>query len=290
MSAAASCRSTAAPCARCERASVIDAALGLLACPHCTSPLSQEEGSLACRQGHRFDIARQGHVNLLGRAAPQNADTAEMVAARARFLAAGHYEPIATALARRVSGARRIVEVGAGTGWYLGRLLDAAPQAVGLATDVSPMAARRAARAHERAGSVVADTWAGLPVRAGVADVLSCVFAPRNAAEFTRITAQGGLLLVVTPNAGHLLQAREALGLLGLEADKLAKVQRQFAGAFEPIGTQRVTWRMDLSAESLADLVAMGPNAFHEHEPVREGMRVDADVQVSIFRKPVHRG
>lgn len=269
---------------------MIDVALGLLACPQCSSALTRDGGSLACRQGHRFDIAKQGHVNLLGRAAPANADTAEMVAARDRFLGAGHYRPIADALVPRAGRARRVLEVGAGTGWYLARVLDALDDAVGLATDVSPMAARRAAKAHPHAGSVVADTWAGLPVRSGSVDLLTCVFAPRNAPEFARVLTHGGLLLVVTPNPGHLARARESLGLLGLEDDKLAKVQRQFAGAFEPIGTQRIAWTMDLSAEALADLVAMGPNAFHHHESVREGMSVDADVQVSIFRKPVQRG
>jgi len=47
-----------------------------------------------CGTGHAFDVARQGHVHL----APGNrrlaGDTAEMVAARAAFLDAGHYAPV----------------------------------------------------------------------------------------------------------------------------------------------------------------------------------------------------
>lgn len=269
----------------------ITPALPLLACPTCGQPLAADEPDaprvLRCRAGHSFDVARQGHVNLLGHAAPANADTAEMLAARERFLDAGHYAPIADALARRLAGCRRVIEVGAGTGHYLARVLDANPDAVGLATDVSPFAARRAARAHARMGAVVADTWAGLPVRSSAADALLCVFAPRNPAEFARVVAQGGLLLVVTPNPGHLAQARESLGLLGLEDDKLAKLNRSLVGAFEPVATLRLHWTMQLGADALADLVAMGPNAFHEHAQVADGMAVDADVQLSIFRRPV---
>lgn len=268
----------------------IDAALSLLACPHEGGTLRRDEGSLVCGHGHRFDVARQGHVNLLGRAAPANADTAAMVAARDRFLGAGWYAPIAEQLQQRAARSRRVLEVGAGTGWYLGRVMDRLDErAVGLATDISPFASRRAAKVHERVGAVVADTWAGLPVRSSAVDTLLCVFAPRNAAEFARVLSPGGLLLVVTPNPGHLAQARERLGLLGLEEDKLAKVQRQFTGAFEPIATTRVAWTMDLDAAALADLVAMGPNAFHEHAAADEGMAVDADVQLSIFRKASHR-
>ncbi|MEL4504052.1 putative RNA methyltransferase [Luteococcus sp. H138] len=264
----------------------IDPVLGLLACPRCRQPLTRDGGSLTCRQGHRYDIAKQGHVNLLGRAAPANADTAEMVAARARFLGAGHYRPIVDALVNRVRSARRVVEAGAGTGHYLAGVLDARPDAVGLATDISGFACRRAAKAHDRMGAVVADTWAGLPVRCGVADVLLCCFAPRNPAEFARITAPGGLLLVVTPNEGHLAQARESLGLLGIQDDKLAKLNRSLSGAFEPVWSQRIRWTMQLDADALTDLVQMGPNAFHEHDDVGAGLDVDADVQLSVFRRP----
>ncbi|MGO4957559.1 putative RNA methyltransferase [Luteococcus sp. Sow4_B9] len=258
----------------------------LLVCPTCGQRLTIEERTLGCRTGHRFDQARQGHVNLLGRAAPANADSAEMVAARARFLGGGHYQPIVDALNGRIRAPRRIVEAGAGTGHYLAGVLDAHPDAVGLATDVSPFAARRAAKAHPRMGSVVADTWAGLPVRSGVADVVLCVFAPRNPAEFSRICVPGGLLLVVTPNEGHLAQAREQLGLLGIQDDKLSRLNRSMVGAFEAVWSQRIHWTLQLDAAALADLVQMGPNAFHEHSRVEDGLEVDADVQLSVFRRP----
>lgn len=263
----------------------IQPALPLLACPQCQGRFTLQERSLVCPRGHCFDIARQGHVNLLGRAAPANADTAQMVAARERFLGAGHYAPIAQALARRLGRARRLLEVGAGTGYYLAQVLDTLPDAAGLATDVSGHAARRAARAHPRMGSVVADTWAGLPVRAGSVDAVLCVFAPRNPAEFARVCAPGATVAVITPNAGHLGQAREALGLLDVETDKLARLNRTMAGGFEAVWTQRIHWGMELGAEDLADLVGMGPNAFHEHGRVGDGMGVDADVQLSIFRR-----
>jgi len=264
----------------------LDDVTALLACPTCGAGLQLQDRTLGCRAGHRFDQARQGHVNLLGHAAPANADTPEMVAARERFLGAGHYQPVVEALARRIPTARRMVEVGAGTGHYLAQLLERHPRAVGLATDVSPAAARRAARAHPRMGAVVADTWAGLPVRSGAADVLLCVFAPRNPAEFARITTAGGTLLVVTPNPGHLAEARERLGLLGIEDDKLGRLNRSLSGWFEAVWSQRLHWGMALDAQALRDLVQMVPNAFHEHDAVAEGLEVTADVQVSVFRRP----
>ncbi len=260
--------------------------VGMLACPVCAAPLTPDAGSLRCPAGHGFDVARQGYVNLLGRAAPRNADTADMVAARDRFLAAGHYDPISEAVTASVAGARRIVDAGGGTGHHLARALDATPDAVGLVVDVSAPAARRAARAHPRMGAVVADTWLALPVRSSAADAVLCVFAPRNPTEFARVLAPGGLLVVVTPNPGHLAEARETLGLIGIHDDKLEAVRRALAAAFEPVATRRIGLGLDLAASEVDDLVTMGPNAFHDHAAAQGRLRVTLDVQVSTFRRP----
>ncbi|MBX7269195.1 23S rRNA methyltransferase [Micromonospora sp. Llam7] len=77
-----------------------------LRCPVCRDPLAEvitgDSRALRCPRRHSFDIARQGYVNLLTGRAPHSGDTAEMVAARADFLAAGHYDVISAALADAV--------------------------------------------------------------------------------------------------------------------------------------------------------------------------------------------
>lgn len=250
-----------------NRASVAEPALARvvdwLACPHCGAGFTLVARSLRCEAGHSFDLARQGYVNLLGRAAPRNADTAEMVAARDRFLAGGWYEPIAAALRERLGSASRILEAGAGSAYYLSRALGGT--AHGLATDVSAPASRRAARAHPRVAAVVADTWASLPVRDCVVDAVLCVFAPRNAAEFRRILVPGGRVVVVTPEPGHLQELRSRDGLLGIQADKAQELRSAFDG-WEGHGAERLTYAVDLPAAAVADVVAMGPNAFHNSQ------------------------
>lgn len=246
-------------------------------CPHCREPLTTEGRTLRCAQGHSFDVARQGYVNLLGRAAPANADTAAMLDARARFLVSGHYDPLADAVAAAVDG-DRFLEVGAGTGFYLARALDAHPGAEGLATDVSVAAAKRAARAHPSAAAVVADTWAGLPLADACVDAVLCVFAPRNPAEFARVLRPGGVLAVAQPAVGHLLELRERHGLLGVAPDKAERLEAAFAG-WETVAHVEVRRRVSLTSQEVADLIAMGPNAFHglpEHvDPAEVGVAVD---------------
>lgn len=261
-----------------------------LACPVCGGGLSLAERTLRCQARHSFDIAKQGYVNLSQKAAPPNADTPAMVAARQRFLAGGHFGPLAQALASRLRRSRRILDVGAGCGYYLAAALDANPEAVGLATDVSPAACRAACRVHGRAAAIVADTWAGLPLRAGSVDAVMSVFAPRNPEEFWRVLCPGGLLLVATPTAGHLLELREDFGLLGIDPGKATELHQRLS-SFEPVGRQQIDWAMSLLPQAVTDAIAMGPNAFHRDAAsltarVSGFTRVTGSVEVWIFRKP----
>ncbi|MBE1535716.1 putative RNA methyltransferase [Actinomadura algeriensis] len=247
-----------------------------LVCPVCGADLAMTEGRLHCPSGHAFDVARQGYANLLpGNARPGTADTPEMVRARAAFLGAGHFAPIVERLARTVArsmnGPGCVVDAGAGTGYYLSRILDRTPGVVGLAVDISKHAARRAAKAHPRAGAVVADLWRPLPVRGGAADVVVNVFAPRNAAEFHRVLRPDGPLFAVTPSSGHLGPLVEALGLISIDERKIERTDAALAGYFKPDGRERVDAEAVLTHDEITTLVGMGPSAHHvPEEALRE--------------------
>ena len=257
--------------------------LPLLCCPQCPSaqqPLLQlDDREIGCTAGHRFDLARQGYLPLLGGASrTDTGDSAAMVAARSDFLGRGHYSPIAEAVAAAttsfVAGSPEpvVCEIGAGTAYYLGAALPAAGR--GIALDSSRYAARRAASADPRVAAVLADAWAPLPLARGAVDVVLVVFAPRVATEIRRIVRAGGGAVVVTPNAGHLGEVREALGMLSVDDGKAAAVREQFAGSFDVVGTSAVRHPMTLTLQDLQDLVAMGPSARH-HTP--EAIRAAAE-------------
>lgn len=256
-----------------------------LSCLVCGLDLADGEGRLVCDNGHSYDLARQGYVNLLSHAPPKNADTPAMLDARARFLGHGFYDPVADAIVDAVRGCRKIVEVGAGTGYYLAHVLDELPDAHGLATDVSVAAAKRAARAHPRAGAIVADTWAGLPIRGGAADAVMCVFAPRNAAEFERILQPGCTLVVAVPTPRHLKELRERHDLLDVPGDKVDSVIRAFPGWRASAWTEE--YQIALDEEQAADLIGMGPNAFHALPPeVAEPISCTTSVSVITLTRP----
>jgi len=262
----------------------LDAAHGLLACPVCAGALDVEGPAAACGAGHRFDVARQGYLGLLGGPQPAHADTPAMVEARVRVLSSGAFDAVDAALARCAPGARTILDVGGGTGHHLARLLDARADARGVSLDISTAAARRAARAHPRAASVVADAWAGLPVRPHRFDLVTCVFAPRNMAAFARALAPGGQVLVVTPDAGHLASVRERYGLLAIDPDKDVRLQKAASSHFRTVARHRVRESLDADPALVADLIAMGPNAFHGLPGRPAAMHTEVAVSVWVFR------
>jgi 23S rRNA (guanine745-N1)-methyltransferase len=196
-----------------------------------------------CPAGHRFDVARQGYVNLLLGPAPAAADTPAMVAARELVQAAGHQQAISDALVAAVRAAvpagpaATVADVGAGTGHHLAAVVEATGAPAGLAIDLSKHAARRAARAHPRIGAIVADVWRGLPVRAGAAAVVLVVFAPRDPEELARILRPDGVLVVVTPTPRHLEPLVEQLGLLQVDENKTAILDRSLSPVADAGGT-----------------------------------------------------
>jgi 23S rRNA (guanine745-N1)-methyltransferase len=259
-----------------ENVGVLDDVIGYLACPYCGDGVRRAGGSLRCPAGHTFDIARQGYVSLLPAGATGGVgDSAAMVQARAGFLAAGHFAPLARELAGAVAGELSgavadaagvsgcVADAGAGTGYFLAAVLDRCPDRAGLALDVSKFALRRAARAHPRIGAAGCDVWRRLPVADGAAAAALSVFAPRNGAELRRILHPRGRLLVVTPEPGHLGELIGPLGLLSVDRHKDERLAGQLGGYFTVTGRQSHVRRLRLPHPQVATLVAMGPSARH---------------------------
>jgi 23S rRNA (guanine745-N1)-methyltransferase len=267
-----------------------------LRCPVCGAEFGQSGPALVCAQGHRFDVARQGYVNLLSGRASTGGDTAEMVAARAQFLRGGHFDFVAEALAgAAVAGAGDaglVVDVGAGTGFYLAEVLRRLPGHTGLGLDVAKAAARAAGRAHPRAGAAVCDVWRALPLADQCADLVLDAFAPRNGQEFHRILRPDGRLLVVTPGRRHLAELVATLGLIEVDVEKETRLDRALSRFFRLETVRSYEREMLLSRTDAALLVAMGPSARHV-EPAQvsarlaarpEPARVTASVELRVYR------
>lgn len=270
-------------------------------CPHCSDPLSVRRQQtrlrgLDCSSGHHFTAAKQGYVNLLvGKGTAFTPDTAEMIMARERVQDAGLFDPLSTTLSEVLEEHRPdptlILDAGAGTGHHLGKLLETAPGARGLAIDLSPAGLRRAAKLP-RTLALAWDLWRPLPLAEACSDVLLTVFAPRNPEEYARVLCPGGLAVVVTPRPGHLKELAEA-GLLNQQKDKHDHLLAQFAPHFgAPLDVTSVTSTLSCGAQTATDLVAMGPAGHHRSvAEIRAEVEtcaaqtVTADLDVTVWRR-----
>jgi 23S rRNA (guanine745-N1)-methyltransferase len=265
-----------------------------LRCPVCRGELAAAAGALHCAAGHSFDLARQGYVDLTAGRLTHPGDTTEMVYARERALAAGHFDFLTAAVVRTLSAYPHglVVEVGAGTAAHLAGLLDATPGLWGLALDVSKPALRRAARRHPRLAAVRADAWRSLPVADGAATAVLNIFAPRAAAEFRRILRPDGVLVTVTPEPAHLAELVASLGLLAVDPAKEDRLAAALEPHFALESRDVVGRRLALTHEQARALVAMGPSAWHVDAAALDTrvaalptpVEVQACVLVSVWR------
>lgn len=216
-----------------------------------------------------MNVARQGYVSLLGRdSGTHTADSAAMIAARERVFASGFFDPLTDAITDAVlrsgtgaPGQGPVLDLGSGTGHYLASILEALPDRAGIALDNSKFAARRAAKCHPRAGAVVADIWDRLPVQDGAVSILVNVFAPRNGEEMNRVLADGGHTVVVTPQPDHLGELAEPFGMISVDPDKEARLERTLDPLDDEPESSLLSWKFEAGRDLALDLVAMGPNA-----------------------------
>ncbi|MBZ2187741.1 methyltransferase domain-containing protein [Alcanivorax sp. JB21] len=280
-----------------------------LACPLDGNPLHCQDGVWRCADGHSFDIARQGYVNLLpvqNKRSRDPGDSKEMVAARSRFLAAGFYDPIAEAVNAAVLGDMApgqhacCLDAGCGEGHYLRSLASAAGarhlSLLGL--DISKWAvqaaARRALTAH---GGLTADSGASrwvvgsnarLPVLSGTLDQVLCLFGFPVYPEFSRVLRPGGMLLQVDAGQDHLRELRQVI-YPSLKPER--PPEDTAPPGFTLQHQQHLRYPLTLrTADLVADLLAMTPHLYRASHEGRAraaaltSIRVIVDVRLTMFR------
>jgi 23S rRNA (guanine745-N1)-methyltransferase len=231
-------------------------------CPLCRNPLAREDKTWRCGSGHAFDIAREGYVNLLpvqqknSRAPGDNVD---MVRARRDFLDAGHYAPLREAMVDilRPLGARTVLDIGCGEGWYTRALADLGPGTNIIGIDIAKPAVQLAAKRFPNITWLVGSS-AVLPVADASVDLVTSLFSPLPAAEMARVLKPGGHLLVVTPAARHLWSLREAL-FDEVREHRPEKFIAELAPAFTLQERRDVAFPLQLDNKALRNLLLMTP-------------------------------
>ncbi len=209
-----------------------------LICPVCLDSLKRTDDhkSMVCAQGHLFDFAKQGYINLLlshQKKSKQPGDNADMVAARRDFLNGGHYQGLANNIVKlicelethaRSSETLCFTDIGCGEGYYTtmihwaleqqlspaNALAAHSPPLISSGVDVSAHAIKAACK-RSKALQWIIGNGHRLPIENHSQDLASCLFCRPDFSEAARILKPGGHFITVNSGAKHLIELREAL-------------------------------------------------------------------------------
>jgi 23S rRNA (guanine745-N1)-methyltransferase len=195
-------------------------------CPSCSSVLLLDNKVWTCTNGHSYDVAKEGYVNLLlvqNKKSKEPGDNKEMVNGRRAFLEQGFYQPLADSISnifnQHLATLADQTEVsffdaGCGEGYYMSQVSQSCKQAdiqiefSGL--DISKFAVQKAAKKHPKNHFAVASTFQ-LPLENNSQDAVLQIFAPSSELEIHRVLKPSGMWITVNPAANHLYEFKQAL-------------------------------------------------------------------------------
>jgi 23S rRNA (guanine745-N1)-methyltransferase len=226
-------------------------------------PLTRQDRTITCPNGHAYDVARSGYVNLLqpqDRRSRHAGDSKAAVDARARLVSHGVGRAIVDDLAQRVgtfslrAPSPVVVDLGAGGGDALAAVA-ARRDIVGIGIDLSVAAMDRAARHFPAIDWVVANADRRLPLVDGCTDVVLSLHARRNPEECARVLTANGVLVVAIPASDDLVELREQIMGEGISRDRTEALRAEHASHFTLTDRDTVRERHTLDAAALRDLL-----------------------------------
>jgi 23S rRNA (guanine745-N1)-methyltransferase len=267
-------------------------------CPVCRWPLSLTEKQWQCENGHSYDCAKAGYVNLLlanHKNVSDPGDSKPMMTARRAFLEAGHYLPLVESLTHLIAShksekALALYDVGCGEGYYLAAI-NAALTSSGVkmkaaGNDISKSAIEKAAKKYKELGFVIASNFK-IPVASASQNVTLQIFAPVEASEVRRILADSGIWLQVAPAQEHLTQLRQAV----YETAHDHVVDEKIPEGFKLIDSKRLSFQFELpELQSRRDLLMMTPYYWSMEQAKADDVlenitKLSADFSIRVLEK-----
>lgn len=227
-------------------------------CPVCHRPLNTEEKRLFCPEGHSFDKASSGYVNLLiKKGGGEHGDNKLMIRARKAFLEEGHYLPLRDALisALKEQAPQTLFDAGCGEGWYTAGMAEALPGCGICGADISGAALSYAAKRLGNRGETAVASLYDLPLPDGAFDGVTLLFSPLCREEFYRILKKNGKLYMAIPGKRHLWGLKQLLYNQPYENRPADFALEGFTLEKE----EHILFEKEFSGKTLSDLFAMTP-------------------------------
>lgn len=198
----------------------------ILCCPVCKNELSDCGKTYLCKNGHCFDKAKEGYVNLLSGAHKSGeliGDNKSMAISRRDFLSKGYFSSLGNAVCELLKGEKlenpAVLDICCGEGYYSQFIAERIDCRL-FGFDLSKSMVRLAAKRKTNAVFFVANL-SDIPVFDESIDFAFHLFAPFHASEFSRILKKGGMLVTAVPGKRHLWELKEAVYETPYENDEL---------------------------------------------------------------------
>ena len=245
-----------------------------LLCPICGELLIKQDKSYRCEKGHSFDIARQGHVNLLpvqNKRSLNPGDTAQQVMGRRAFLDGGFYAPIRQTLcdlAKDHGCYGPILDVGCGEGYYSAGLASSM-EAELLGLDISKEAVRYAAGRYKKAQWICASA-ARLPVKDQSFGLVTSLFALTIPEEFKRVLQADGVYIQVLAAEDHLLGLKN---IIYPQLHHKEKLTTPDVPGFRLVESRPLRFTFTVEGEQVQNLLSMTPHVYRIGKEGAENLR-----------------
>ena len=232
-------------------------------CPICKNTLVFTQPSYVCSNNHCFDQAKEGYVNLLPvqlKHSKQPGDNKAMVNARRDFLSKGYYQPLVEQLLllqkEYATEKSNVLDAGCGEGYYTHQHESSSNRVYGV--DIAKEAVKKAAKMYKGTNFSVA-TLSHLPFSDQYFHWIVSVYAPILEPEFTRVLAEQGYLVTVTPAKRHLFELKDIIYQTAQEHND----EKEVIQSLTLINEQQLSYSMTIkTADDLLNLLSMTPFAF----------------------------
>mgnify|MGYP003675128348 CR=1 FL=1 len=284
-----------------------------LICPVCSEPLAIDQSSLAkyksvsCTQGHLFDFAKQGYLNLLlsqHKKSKHPGDTLEMVQARTQFLGQGFYDSISDFLIQEcltkdqlsspANNPFQYCDLACGEGFYTQRIhnhiqKNIANELASTGIDISTPAIKAACQRTKEIQWLIS-SLARIPLSDNSQDLVTGLFFHFDLEEITRILNPGGYFIMVTTGPNHLMELRSLI--YDEVKDETIKDFSHLKGSLSHSKTLNVKEMKKItSSENILSLLAMTPHYWRctqdkkQHLETISELSITIDIQFDMFIK-----
>lgn len=273
-----------------------------LACPIDKLELVNKGRHYQCANGHSFDIAKQGYINLLPvqyKKSKNPGDSKAMVQARTRFLDAGFYKPIAELLSEiifqqlDINSDNCIFDAGCGEGYYLQQVITAALDTNSdshfsfIGMDISKPAVLAASKRNKQANWIVG-TNSQPPFINDSVDLIFSVFGFHSFDGFKNILKPKAKLILVEPGKKHLQELRDIIYAEPSSEKSASKSTDE--NDYTLIDTQTLEFKICLTNNpQILDLLSMTPHLFRANSEGKssienmDSLDLTTDIMFKIF-------